>query len=188
LSGGGRRISFVAMKMGTGILFVVLLAMPAIGWSQAESARAETTPMTGPAKPANAAPAFRASDPGVRELLRAWARIASQPATSSGTEPALTRTAALLQASIKAPRRVDRLECGALTCYARSRDGELLYSKPRDWQQGGVSVADSTSDAWLSCQDTNNMLSTFDRYDACRGISLGSPMPWTGVGIARTPL
>ena len=34
-----------------------------------------------------------------------------------------------------------------------------------------VTSADSF-DAWLSCQDTNNLLSTFERFDRCQSAKL----------------
>ena len=63
------------------------------------------------------------------------------------------------------------------------KDDRILYTLAREQNYG---LADNSKDAWLSRQSSNDMLSTFERYDKCRGIGSGIPRPWDKV-ILKTP-
>ena len=171
------------MKRLIAMLFAALLALPAAGWSQEKLARAE--------KPQAAPPtSFSITSETVRDIVRATAREQST-ATNLGAalrQPASdaldlarrdTTMAKRLALKFKTDRRVNRVECDALQCYAYSRDGEILFSQSRD-PYLGQATASNNSDAWLSCQDNYDLLTTFERYDRCRGVGfgVGTPLQW----------
>lgn len=40
-----------------------------------------------------------------------------------------------------------------------------------------------TKDEWLTCQSGNDLLTTFERFDKCRGVSIGLPVQFGGTMI-----
>lgn len=75
-----------------------------------------------------------------------------------------------------------RYECEVDKCAAYDKDGNVLWYLPRDqfFTQGN----DRDSDTWLSCQQHNDMLSTTERVEQCRGLGLLVPTPWEKVRLA----
>jgi hypothetical protein len=114
-----------------------------------------------------AAPTLDLKDLRIQKILQA----------SAASQPPESRTAAaapvLMSLPPPSPRRVHRTECDFLQCVAYASDGRVLYSFPRE-QASHPSRDDF--DGWLSCQQIDDLLSTFERYDKCRGISTGLPL------------
>jgi len=106
----------------------------------------------------------------VQQILRANATAQSTNASGASPQAAATRLPPL---QFRAPRRVHHHECDAMDCTAYTSDGTALFSFPRD--QMLVANEKRNADAWLSCQQNDDMLSTFERYDKCRGVSIGLP-------------
>jgi hypothetical protein len=125
-----------------------------------------------------ATPALDLKDLRIQKILQASA--ASQPAESR-TEAAAP---VLMSLPPPSPRRVHRTECDFLQCVAYASDGRVLYSFPRE-QVSHPSRDDS--DGWLSCQQIDDLLSTFERYDKCRGISTGLPLKVVDGAQLRLP-
>ena len=67
---------------------------------------------------------------------------------------------------------------------AYTADDFALFSVPRD-QYYGVASGGLGED-WLSCQSHDDLLTTFERYDKCRGITIG--LPPVGFGNVRLDL
>ncbi len=147
------------------------------------------TPSAGPAASATPPPAarrapqtsFAITSPQARQILRdAVAQGEPQaPASTSTSEPPptdATRLDVMPPLRFRGPRGVHHMECDASNCMAVNAEGTTLYTVSRDENltyhgprgNGGY-------DAWLSCQSTNNLLTTFERYDKCRGIQIGLP-------------
>lgn len=139
-------------------LAVILLALP--GFSQADE----------PAKPT-----FDLRDQSVQSIVRAAA--ADQKAVEEeATETASRVETELAELRFRAPRRVHHTKCDGDECIAYTADNEPLFSLDRELQPDFHSMsAGQLDDAWLSCQDTHNLLSTFERFDRCRGIRVGPP-------------
>lgn len=184
LFAGKHPTSLRVMKSPPWMLFGLLLALPAIGWSQEKSEHSVIT--TKPAANAVTPPErshFRVNDENVRRILLAAARDTStenadelETPDSAGDPPSdLTRRLALKFND----RRVDHVDCDALQCAAYSRSGDLLYTTPRN-PTFGESDLPADHSAWLSCQDSNDLLSTFERFDLCRGLRAGVPLEWRG--------
>jgi hypothetical protein len=151
------------------LLLVVLVVLPAVGWSQER-------------KPAPA-PSFSLSSESVRRIVLERARESAKPEADL-TKPDLGQRLAL---KFRVNPRVDHVECDLLQCLAVAKDGEILYTVPRGQLHDLASDESSRLNAWLSCQDTNDLLSTFERYDRCRGINVGSPLQWdSDVSRVRT--
>ena len=74
----------------------------------------------------------------------------------------------------RAPRRVHHMDCDSFNCVAYTADDQALYTIPRE-QYFGIN-ADDPQEAWLSCQSGNDLLTTFERYDKCRGVTIGLPL------------
>jgi hypothetical protein len=173
------------MHMHSRILIAALLVVPMLGLAQepagvktAEPAhKAAAQDVSSPARPT-----FDLKDAAMQSVIRASAATASdgfrlsssaeqrQP-QDNDTAPA---RAALRSIPFRAPRRLHHMDCDSLNCVAYSADGEALYSVPRE-QQFGINTDDS-KEAWLSCQSSDNLLTTFERYDKCRGVSIGLPL------------
>ena len=102
-------------------------------------------------------------------------------AASEVSETRTPKTESKVQAELadirfRAPRRVHHTKCDGEDCVAFSADNEALFSMNRDLRNDLASMSnEQLDDAWLSCQDTNNLLSTFERFDRCRGIRIGTP-------------
>jgi hypothetical protein len=153
------------------MLFAALL-LPATGWSQEKPARAESS--------ATPATSLAVQGETVRGILRTVA-LAHPAATATATET-VTPIAQGLALKFRSDRRIDHVECDALQCYAYSRDGEVLFATPRDPGLGALSDVPK-SDAALACLDTNDLLTTFERVDRCRGIGIGAPLQWSNGGF-----
>jgi hypothetical protein len=143
------------------MLLAILLSLPATGWSQDAAVRGADPKPVPPAS-------FSISSEKIREILRARAHEQATATEGEASKPAMSKLLALTFAS---DARVDHVECDALNCYERAKDGRILRTTSRDRNFGQV-PGRSGSDAWLSCQDTDNMLSTFERYDNCRGMGV----------------
>jgi len=161
------------MKLSIRILMSGLLAMPALG-------------LTGDhldSKPAPAKPTFDLKTAGVKDVIRTHALA---EAASEKTDPAESAATDLKPLPFRAPRRVHHMECDSFNCVAYTADNDALFSVPRD-QYFGVRENDGSRDSWLSCQSGNNLLSTFERYDKCRGVSVGIPVQMHDV-IVNVPV
>lgn len=114
--------------------------------------------------------------PSVPSLDLKEARIQKILAVSAASQPAESRTPVaepvLMRLPPPSPRRVHRTECESWQCVAYASDGRVLYSIPRE-QVSHPSRGDL--DGWLSCQQVDDLLSTFERYDKCRGLTIGLP-------------
>ena len=139
-------------------LWVALLALPV--WTSAAE----------PAKPG-----FDLRNESVQGILRTAA------AASESTEALTPKNESKVQAELadirfRAPRRVHHTKCDGEDCVAYTADNEALFSMNRELRKDlGAMSNEQLDDAWLSCQDTNNLLSTFERFDRCRGIRIGTP-------------
>jgi hypothetical protein len=154
------------------MLFAALFALPVTGWSQEEAAHAV-------AQPQASAVSLNLHGDVVREILRATAREESAAMTAAEHEPIQSRLPPLAL-RFRSDERIDHVDCDELQCYAYAKDDRILYTKAREPRVDMLSVDSTTSEAWLSCQDTNDMLSTFERFDRCRGIGISLTVPWIG--------
>ena len=152
------------------ILSGVLLAFPALGWS---------------ADPAPAAkvekPTFNLKSAQVQESIRAAARAQSEATPQVAAAPSADAAQPIVlgtQTSIpfRALRRPHHVKCDNIDCVAYTADDVVLYSVPRTQYYGQRMDDGSKSDAWLSCQSQDDLLTTFERYDKCRGVTIGLPL------------
>lgn len=61
------------------------------------------------------------------------------------------------------------IECRLFDCIAYDAQRNVISSQPTASAQ-----LDGTNQTWLSCQSSgNDMLSTFERFDHCRGVDIG---------------
>ena len=69
------------------------------------------------------------------------------------------------------------MTCAGNDCLAYAKDGSVLYPVSRDQLFDHDIISDSkrASEQWLSCQQGNDLLSTFERFDKCRGVTIGLP-------------
>ena len=74
------------------------------------------------------------------------------------------------------------MDCSLADCVAYTSDGDPLYTIPRE-QYFGVD-GDDLDDQWLSCQSGNDLLTTFERYDKCRGVTIGLPLEFQGTLVS----
>lgn len=133
-----------------------------------------TSAAADPAKPASsaAAPVPDLKNFDFRQIARATAlATANASAPAPADQPSDTRLADL---PFRAPRRVHHHECDSVDCVAYAADGTALFSFPRE-QMIHAPAAEANDDDWLSCQQNDDMLSTFERYDKCRGVGIGLP-------------
>jgi hypothetical protein len=157
------------MKLRTGILMSALLAMPALSFAG--------DPVE--AKPAATKTAFDLKAASVQGVIRSHA--AAQTVVGK-VEPGEPTTADLKPLPFRAPRRVHHVDCDSFNCVAYTADDDVLFSIPRD-QYFGVTGNGSTKDSWLACQSGNDLLTTFERYDKCRGVSVGIPVQFRDVTV-----
>lgn len=159
------------------MLFAALLALPVISWSQEKEVRVE--------KPATTPASLAVHSDTVRDILRSAAREHSADEDANPSEIPAPR----LQVRFKADERVDHVDCDLLQCYAYAKDGHVVRSASPEDFFGLMPESRTSSDAWLACQDTNDLLSTFERYDRCRGVGLSLTAPWNGgpVGVNAPP-
>jgi hypothetical protein len=109
----------------------------------------------------------------VQTVIRAAAASAPNSQLAADLTASATRPA-LADIPFRAPRRPHHMDCDSFNCVAYTADDEALYTIPRD-QYFGVNSNDPQK-AWLSCQSGNDLLTTFERYDKCRGVSIGLPL------------
>jgi hypothetical protein len=150
------------MKLRTRMMMSALLALPTLSFAGDPAV----------AKPAVSRPALDLKAAGVQGVIRSHA-----VAQSSADKP-LPREAAPAEIKpipFRAPRRVHHVDCDSFVCVAYTADNDALFSIPRD-QYFGVSGDGGSRDSWLACQSGNDLLSTFERYDKCRGVSIGLPV------------
>jgi hypothetical protein len=166
------------MLMGT------LLALPALAQEQPAAkppaAPAATAAQVAPAQPK---PTFDLRNTGVQNVIRANAaklQASGRADPSDGISlfadtPPQTGDTKLQDIPFRAPRRLHHMDCDSYNCVAYTADNQALYAISRE-QYFGINTDDS-KEAWLSCQSGNDLLTTFERYDKCRGVSIGLPLP-----------
>jgi hypothetical protein len=125
-------------------------------------------------------PNFDLKAQGVREAIRANAVAPAEVADEDTTAPAGKEIPPL---PFRAPRRVHHMECDSFNCTAYTADEVALFSVPREQYFGGVGNGASPRENWLACQSGDDLLTTFERYDKCRGVSIGIPVQANGVNI-----
>jgi hypothetical protein len=162
------------MKMPDRQWIAVLLLLPVIAYADE------------PAKPATSSTArtpasFNLKDAAVQNIVRATASdnfhaVANQE--SVGVVNTLNEK--LGDIRFRAPRRLHHTECDAFDCTAYTADDQPLYSFPRQQMS-------NRGDDWLSCQSGNDLLTTFERYDECRGVRVGQPPLRVGGVELRLP-
>jgi hypothetical protein len=117
--------------------------------------------------------------PEVQAMLRRTTEAAAADADTGThvTEPGETHARKLEGLRFHIPRRVHHLECEAFDCVAYTADGSPLYTISRDHVGGqNVFAHAHDQDAWLACQGADDLLSTFERFDQCRGLTIGLPL------------
>jgi hypothetical protein len=189
LSGGEHWNSLAFMKSRSWILIGTLLALPALGLAEEPSAPKSIPPADVPATH-DASPksqsTFDLRTAAMQSIIRASAATASdgfrlmspaaqQPSQDNGHDVTRPKLQSL---PFRAPRRLHHMDCDSFNCVAYTADNQALYTISRE-QYFGINTDDSTDDskeAWLSCQSGNDMLTTFERYDKCRGVSIGLPL------------
>lgn len=157
------------MKLRTLMLMSALLALPALS-SASDPAEA---------KPATTKTAFDLKAAKVQDVIRSHA--SAQPAAEKA-DPSESAPTQLEPLPFRAPRRVHHVDCDSFNCVAYTADDDALFSVPRD-QYFGVTGNGSTRDSWLACQSGNDLLTTFERYDKCRGVSVGIPVQFRDVTV-----
>jgi hypothetical protein len=149
------------MKLRTRMMMCVLVALPALAFA-GDGVEKTVTP---------AKPAFDLKTSKVQGVIRSHA--VAQTAVAD-PEPAESAPSDIKPLPFRAPRRVHHVDCDSFHCVAYTADDDVLFSIPRE-QYFGVSGNGHSSDSWLACQSGNDLLSTFERYDKCRGVSIGLP-------------
>jgi hypothetical protein len=130
-------------------------------------------------------PDFDLKAQGVREAIRAHA-VAPIKAVDDTSSVVADKKIPPLQ--FRAPRRVHHVECDSFACTAYTADEVALFSVPRDQyfslgNGGAIGNGASPRENWLACQSGNDLLSTFERYDKCRGVTIGIPVQTNDVTI-----
>jgi hypothetical protein len=155
------------MKLQIRMLMSALLALPALSFAGDPIDAKPAASKTPASKPALDLKATR-----VQDVIRNHAVV---QAASEKAEPSESAPTDIEPLPFRAPRRVHHVDCDSFNCVAYTADDDTLFSVPRD-QYFGVTGNGSASDAWLACQSGNDLLSTFERYDKCRGLSVGLPV------------
>jgi hypothetical protein len=181
-----RGLSLDAMKPRTWMLFGALAGMPLAAMSGEPAAAPAPVSTAAPATAARAVPArpeFDLRSARVQGAIRnAASESADPPAVQDEPE---AKNSAEMELRFRAPRRFDHMDCSLSDCVAYTADGDALYSIPRE-QYSGVTGND-LEDRWLSCQSGNDLLTTFERYDKCRGVTIGLPVQ-VGNTVLNLPL
>jgi hypothetical protein len=166
------------MKNKSAFALTLLLSVAGNSWSQDVVAKK-------PVANAPAVPVFSLHDRNVQKIVAAAAQkqSASMPEETSASEAA--PATGLIEVKFKAPRRVHHMHCDSFNCIAYNADDVALYTIPRE-QYFGV-PGDKPADAWLACQSGDDLLTTFERYDKCRGITIGLPPLAFGNVLLDTP-
>jgi hypothetical protein len=163
---------------------LAVLALPLLAVAQEEAAPAAERGADAPAEQTTrGASPFSMASPQVRQVLRE--AVARSQSDATGATPAAApdvsppRDPGLAPLRFRAPRRPHHVKCNGDDCTVYAADGTALYEVTNDgtfrddaWSSGDY------YDAWLSCQSTNNLLTTFERFDKCRGITIGLASPW----------
>lgn len=164
------------MKFRLRVWPAALLLLPAFACAE-EPAVTTTEIANAPAQGTPTAISFDLKHASVQEILRTAA--ASQGESSareaSGDTPADdsgSLAARLGVLEFRAPRRAHHTDCDSFDCVTYTADGVALYSFPRDQM---IHAGGDHQDSWLACQSGDDMLSTFERYDQCRGVDIGLP-------------
>jgi hypothetical protein len=170
------------MNTRTWILSGVLLVAPLPGWS------AEPAPATVPGKPV-----FNLKSERVQELVRSVAKSQDDSNARAAVEnaPEVSQPFVLRgQTTIpfRAPIRPHHVKCDNFDCIAYSADEVALYSVPRSQYYGDRLDGNNKMDGWLSCQSRDNLLTTFERYDKCRGVTVGLPLTFGNTVIGAPGL
>jgi hypothetical protein len=179
------------MKMRTWMLLTGVLALPALAWSQEEPAPqpAATTQASAPEVTTRVAPVVPPTQPKASfdlgsDSVKSIIRDAAESAPAAAHPLTLTESSDVPATIFRAPRRLHHMDCDSFDCVAYSADNEALYTISREQYFGphGTSGKDGQKE-WLSCQSGNDLLTTFERYDKCRGVSIGLPNPRLGNNV-----
>jgi hypothetical protein len=157
------------------MLIGTLLAGSAPGWP--------VEPAPPPAKTSQ--PVLSLHAPEVQKVIRAAAKTPADTAPLN-LAPAVT-LGGQVTIPFRAPRRPHHMQCDDSTCVAYTADDVALYTIPRYQYYGDRAPADPTAGEWLSCQSRDDLLTTFERYDQCRGITIGLPPLALGKVQIETP-
>lgn len=164
------------------MLVAAVLALPVAGWPEEKPAAtlASVTPATdsqrGPAPRAQPdKSSFALSDDSVKKIIRSTAEAQPEPVRPTAAAAPAEQPLAI---PYRAPRRLHHMDCDSFDCVAYTADNDALYTIPRE-QYLGMSGKNG-QEQWLSCQSGNDLLSTFERYDKCRGVTIGLPNPSLG--------
>lgn len=163
------------------MLFGTLFCLPALGLAQEArpvSAAVEGSPRAQTPPQLSARPQFDLRSASVQGAIRAAAAGESVDSAGGLLQPTDSKPTsgkfALQVIPFRAPRRMHHMKCDLSECVAYTADGDALYTVPRE-QYLGVN-GDGAKGEWLSCQSGNDLLTTFERYDKCRGVSIGLPL------------
>lgn len=173
------------MKPYAWMLAGTFFCLPALALAQ--ETQSNTTPASHAAQTApqeSASPQFDLDSASVRGIIRATAT--NQAGVEQESETA--EASAVIDRKdlpFRAPRRMHHMKCDLTDCVAYTADGDALYTVPRD-QYLGVNGG-GTKDDWLTCQSGNDLLTTFERFDKCRGVSIGLPVQVGGT-LLNVPL
>jgi hypothetical protein len=162
------------MTPRTSVILPLLLAVAVA------NANEKPTPQPMPA----AKPTFDLRSDALKKIVRATAAdapVATQPA--SATEPASVVAAKIGPLPMRKRSTPTSVNCDGIgsDCAALDANGNELYRIPR-WQVFGMNPGDPSTPS--PCQSSNNMLSTFERADRCRGVGVLLPTPWDKVNFA----
>jgi hypothetical protein len=149
------------MKLRTRMMMSVLLAQSALSFAADGVEKA-------------AAPAQSAFDLKTSKVQGVIRSHAVAQTVVADPKPAEAAPSGIKPLPFRAPRRVHHVDCDSFHCVAYTADDDVLFSVPRE-QYFGVPGNGHASDSWLACQSGNNLLTTFERYDKCRGVSIGLP-------------
>jgi hypothetical protein len=157
------------MKLRTRMMISALLTLPALSFAGDHAAATPSTPK----------PALDLKAASVQSVVRNHA-----VAQTAGNKPLPDESAPtdIKPLPFRAPRRVHHVDCDSFNCVAYTADNDALFSVPRD-QYFGVTEDGGTRDSWLACQSGDDLLTTFERYDKCRGISVGIPVQFRDVTV-----
>jgi hypothetical protein len=109
----------------------------------------------------------------VQKAIRAAAKAPPDTAAANAA-PAVT-LGEQVAIPFRAPRRPHHMECDNISCVAYTADGVALYTVPQAQYYGDRAPGGNAANEWLSCQSRDNLLTTFQRYDKCHGITIGLP-------------
>ena len=170
------------------MLIGALLAIPALGWS-GEPAKIVHAAV---ALPKANEPALNLQAAEVQKIIRASAKeqAASAPLgpdTLVSYQPQMAKLGGEAMVPFRAARRPHHLVCDSFNCVAYTADDVALYGVPREQYYGQNEPGIDTKDGWLSCQSHGNLLTTFERYDKCRGITIGLPPVALGNTVIAVP-